>query len=491
VKLRRESLVWRLMMPPGFDEENSAAVAGGIYAIGWTLLLIATPLLLAFAWVVPVIAAPTLRIAIGLDVIAAGALAMTHYRRINAASLWLAVTSWLLFSWTVWTTGGLRSSAIVSLFVIVMLAGAVQNWRWGAVAAAAGIVTVGVMAWGSASGALPATAPKTDLAIGASYSAYFVALGVLQGFLAASVKRTRDRADREARQRRAAERRLLDVVDNAPFGAFVSESTPAGHLIVVHTNRAASEVLGMDATEFIGESVGHALWALSGDDVVVRFEEIARTGGNYDADSVPFHVGSRRGTLEMHAFQIAEGSMAVFFSDVTERRRTEVQIHRMAFHDELTKLPNRKLLLDRLGVALASAQRRGTHVALLFLDLDDFKLVNDRYGHGLGDELLVAVAERLTSCARATDTVARFGGDEFTILAPDLADERQVPIVAEKFAAAFGRPFAVGERSISVTASIGVSVADGADDDPAALLERADSAMYRVKRAGRNSYRIS
>jgi diguanylate cyclase (GGDEF)-like protein len=423
--------------------------------------------------------------------IAAGALALAHYRRINAASLWLGVTCWLLFSWTAWTTGGLRSSAVVSLFVIVILAGAVQDWRWGAVTAAMGVATVGVMAWGSASGVLPPSPPKTDLAIAASYSAYFVALGVLQGFLAASVRRTRDRAERETHQRRAAERRLLDMVDNAPFGAFVSESTPAGHLIVVHTNHAASELLGMDATEFIGESVGHALWALSGDDVVARFEEIARTGGNYDADSVPFHVGSRRGALEMHAFQIAEGSMAVFFSDVTERRRTEVQIHRMAFHDALTKLPNRKLLLDRLGVALASARRRGTQVALLFLDLDDFKLVNDRHGHGLGDELLVAVAERLTSCARATDTVARLGGDEFTIVVPDLADERQVPIVAEKFAAAFADPFAIGTRTISVTASIGVSVTDGSADDPATLLERADSAMYRVKRTGRNSYRIS
>ena len=492
VHRRRETLVWRLMAPPAFEDENRTAVAGGVYAIGWTLLLIVCPLLLVLAWLVPSLAAVSFQIALGLCVVSSVALYLAHREQLNAASLWLVVASWLLFSWVVWVSGGLRSAAVASLFVVVILAGAVRGWRWGTVAAATGVATVLFLAWAANSGALPRgqfdSSPWTS---SATYAAYFVALGALQGVMAINAQRTRDRANAALAQRRAAEQRLLDVVENAPFGAVTSEMTESGSLRVTHVNRAATEVLGIDATRFVGGTIGEAFWALSGDRILARFEDIAGNGGAHHAETVPFYAGNRRGILEMQAFQIAEGSMAVFFSDVTERRRVQVEMHHMAFHDELTALPNRKLLLDRLEMALAGARRRGARVALLFIDLDDFKPINDRYGHSFGDELLVAVGTRLRNGARRADTVARFGGDEFTVLMPDLTAREQVVVVAEKLLAAFRTPFEVDGRSVGITASIGIGVT-GADTLTAeALVERADAAMYQVKRAGRNGYRIN
>ena len=480
------------MTPPAFDDENKAAVAGGIYAIGWALLLIVAPLLLILAWVVPALATVTIEIAPGLAIFSAGALYLAHREQLSAASLWLAVTNWLLFSWVVWATGGLHSAAMASLFVIVILAGAIRGWRWGTVAAAAGVATVLLLAWAGTNGLLPRNEIGSSLwTAGATYAAYFVALGALQGVMAINLQRTRDRVNSELAERRAAEQRLLDVIDNAPFGALVSDIAPGGHLRVTHVNPAANEVLGIDATSLVGGSIAEAFRALSGQSVLARFEEIALQGGIQHAETVPFFAGGRRGILEMHAFQIAQGSMAVFFSDVTERRRSQGEMRHMAFHDELTALPNRKLMLDRLEMALAGARRRRGLVALLFIDLDDFKPINDRYGHALGDQLLVAVGARLRDGARQTDTVARFGGDEFTVLMPDVTNRDQVTIVAEKLIAAFGVPFEVDGRRISVTASIGIGVTDGADFTADALLERADMAMYQMKRAGRNGFRIN
>jgi diguanylate cyclase (GGDEF)-like protein len=251
-------------------------------------------------------------------------------------------------------------------------------------------------------------------------------------------------------------------------------------------NLSASEVLGTDASQFVGRDLSEAFRHFAGEDLPNRIGETAYKGGHLRFPSVPYDIGNRSGMLEINAFQIAEGSMAMFLSDVTERHRAETQIRQMAFHDELTELPNRKLFLDRLEVALAGARRRKSRVALLFLDLDDFKPVNDSFGHAFGDRLLRAVAERLSSLARASDTVARLGGDEFTVLIPDIEDDSQLEAIANKYSSAFQEPFRVDAEEVTISASIGVAATRNGTTNAATLFEHADMAMYRVKRAGRD-----
>jgi len=161
--------------------------------------------------------------------------------------------------------------------------------------------------------------------------------------------------------------------------------------------------------------------------------------------------------------------------------RKEARVRHVAYHDELTGLPNRSLLLDRFDQAVAQGARQGRRVALLFLDLDGFKRVNDDLGHGAGDALLQQVAGRLTACIRAGDTACRYGGDEFVIMLPEIDGQESAAAVAEKIRSQLSAPYLVGGGAVTVTASIGTAVypVDGQDYD--ALLQQSDIRMYRAK----------
>lgn len=176
--------------------------------------------------------------------------------------------------------------------------------------------------------------------------------------------------------------------------------------------------------------------------------------------------------------------------DVTERKRAEETIRHMAYHDPLTDLPNRTLFTDRLNIGLANARRTGQMVAVLYLDLDRFKAVNDTVGHGLGDQLLQRVAERLLSLVRDGDTVARAGGDEFTLLLPHLTKMEDVVDVATRITETFRKPWRVGGQEFRVTASTGIAVYPDDGDDADLLVKNADTAMYRAKDLGRDNYKF-
>ena len=167
-----------------------------------------------------------------------------------------------------------------------------------------------------------------------------------------------------------------------------------------------------------------------------------------------------------------------------ERKRGQVALAHMALHDPLTGLPNRALLIDRTRLALARVERTGQRLALLFLDLDRFKLVNDSLGHEVGDRLLCLVAERIRSLIRPSDTVARFGGDEFMVLCDEMQDERQAKMVAERLSGVLAEPFLIGDREVFVGASIGIAFGTGRDTPPGDLIRDADQAMYRAKQTG-------
>ncbi|PSJ43050.1 putative bifunctional diguanylate cyclase/phosphodiesterase [Allosphingosinicella deserti] len=178
------------------------------------------------------------------------------------------------------------------------------------------------------------------------------------------------------------------------------------------------------------------------------------------------------------------------FRDVRERKEAEARIRYLAHHDALTGLPNRTLLADRLGVAIAHARRDGSKVGVLMLDLDHFKTINDSLGHHVGDELLEAVATRLRGCLRDSDTAARLGGDEFVIALSNVAQTMDAETVAEKVLAAIAEPFLVEGRSLHVGTSIGISFFPGDGEDAGALLQAADTAMYSAKESGRAGYKI-
>ncbi len=168
--------------------------------------------------------------------------------------------------------------------------------------------------------------------------------------------------------------------------------------------------------------------------------------------------------------------------DITEQRRAEEAIRWQAHHDALTGLPNRALLYDRLNQVLAMSQRSGESAALLFLDLDDFKHVNDTLGHDAGDRLLQIVAARLTGCLRVEDTVARLGGDEFVVLLPSLHAAGDAAQIAQKILAEIAKPFVIDHHEMEVTASVGIGIFPFDARDAALLMKAADDAMYRFKK---------
>ncbi len=176
--------------------------------------------------------------------------------------------------------------------------------------------------------------------------------------------------------------------------------------------------------------------------------------------------------------------------DVTAARNQADALTRLALYDSLTGLPNRMLLSDRLDHALHASQRNPHITALLFLDLDGFKRVNDTDGHAVGDRLLQQVAQKLIHCVRSTDTVSRHGGDEFVILLPDVHSAEDAAVCAGNILAAMNQPFEIGGRDYLIGASIGIATQQSSRDDAAALLKCADVAMYHAKSAGRNRVAI-
>ena len=176
--------------------------------------------------------------------------------------------------------------------------------------------------------------------------------------------------------------------------------------------------------------------------------------------------------------------------DLEERKRVEQSIRHMAHHDALTGLPNRSLFRDRLTHAMAQADRYHQKLAVMFLDLDRFKAINDTLGHNVGDQLLKIAAERLRSCVRDSDTVARLGGDEFTVIVEDIVEDHDAAAVAQKILDTLSQPFNLYGHEVFISVSVGVTLYPSDDENADNLLRNADSAMYRAKEFGRNNFQF-
>ena len=213
--------------------------------------------------------------------------------------------------------------------------------------------------------------------------------------------------------------------------------------------------------------------------------------GNASAGMFEAQNERRNSWYEMRCFPRPDG-MSVYFRNITDRKVADAKIERLAFYDVLTDLPNRRLLRERLERALATAARNGTMGALLYIDLDDFKTLNDTLGHDIGDRFLQQVAARLVGCVRAVDTVARLGGDEFVVMLVGLSPSpraagNEAKLVSDLILEGFERPYQIGDFEHASTTAIGVTLFADDGDTSDDLLKRADLAMYRAKAQGRNS----
>ncbi len=264
---------------------------------------------------------------------------------------------------------------------------------------------------------------------------------------------------------------------------------------IVKVNRAFTEVTGYRPEDVVGRPMAE-LWADNRDDAAPDLiKEWLDLHGEWHGE-----VWGRRKSGEVYpewrSMNVVRGPdravthyISVAF-DLTERREQEERIRYLAQHDLTTGLPNRALLVDRLEQGMARAHGKGNRLALLFLDLDRFKVVNDSLGYRVGDRLLQGVAERLVMVVRETDTVSRRGGDEFLILLPEIHDIDDAAQVARKMVAALEPPFEVDGSHLVVTPSIGISVYPDDETDRDTLIRYAEAAMYRAKKDGRNRYRF-
>jgi diguanylate cyclase (GGDEF)-like protein/PAS domain S-box-containing protein len=258
--------------------------------------------------------------------------------------------------------------------------------------------------------------------------------------------------------------------------------TPDGRLTLL--NPAWEEVLGWTCEELLARPLRELLHP----DDVAQTTAVMLAGRDHAAQLANFtnRYRHRDGSWRWLLWS-ARSDGTIWYAaakDVTDR----MWLERQALHDPLTKLPNRLLLMDRARQALTRLHRSHGLVAMLFVDLDHFKAINDNLGHALGDHLLTSVASRLAEMMRDSDTVARLGGDEFVILAEDLGTDAEALTVAERVLHALEEPFVVGSAEVSMLASVGVSVSHDPGADPEALLREADVAMYRAKRSG--GYRL-
>ena len=329
-----------------------------------------------------------------------------------------------------------------------------------------------------------------------------VASAIANALLYARLSRDITERERAEKELRAAEWRYRKLVEDMPVGTYVNSLE--GH--VTYISPHIEPVLGYSPDQWVSD--GGALFGriLHPDDrerVEGRSAACQEEGSTFEEEyRLLAHDGRTVWVLD-RTVQVCSPDGAPLFRqgfllDITERKRAEERLAHLAYHDPLTGLPNRAMFNEHLELVLARARRTGSGAAVLFIDLDDFKLVNDSFGHSAGDELLRQVAERLGSVTRAGDLVARQGGDEFLILIGDFDGHRAEPEwmrtacdqIARKVQYALHAPFLVAGTELHTSASIGISVFPVDATDAEGMLKNGDIAMYKVKESGRDGYQL-
>ncbi len=293
----------------------------------------------------------------------------------------------------------------------------------------------------------------------------------------------------ERKQAEAFRRYSTAVFNNATEGMTITDASAN----ILTVNPAFTEITGYSAEEVVGKNPRLLQSGRHDKAFYQAMWQSVNTNGHWEGE-----VWNRNKSGEIYpeslsitAVKDAEGNIIHYtglFKDITQRKRNENRLHFQAYYDPLTRLPNRILLFERLSQATKQARRNKTKAALLFVDLDLFKQVNDTLGHLAGDKILRRVAERMLRCVREVDTVARAGGDEFLIVLSDIAGKKEAALVADKVIEATSRPFFIKGHEAIIGASIGIVIIPDDGDEVVDLLGNADRAMYKAKQGGRNRF---
>jgi len=285
----------------------------------------------------------------------------------------------------------------------------------------------------------------------------------------------------------------LNSIGDAVIGTDIQ-----GH--VDYLNAVAEHMTGWSLEEALGHPISEVMQIVDSDTRATKanpVDEVLRKNQpmKLSAGTILIRRDGVEAAIEDSAAPIRNNTeqmsgVVIVFHDVTASKAMALKMTHLAQHDFLTGLPNRALLSDRIAQAIGRAKRHGTHLAVLYLDLDNFKHINDSLGHTTGDNLLQSVAQRLTDCVRGSDTVSRQGGDEFVVLVADEHDAENAALTAEKILASLALVHSIDQQELYVTTSIGISVypADGLDAET--LIKNADTAMYQAKEKGRNDYQF-
>ncbi|HEX4910216.1 MAG TPA: EAL domain-containing protein [Permianibacter sp.] len=292
-------------------------------------------------------------------------------------------------------------------------------------------------------------------------------------------------------------RKLSQAVEQSPSGVVIVDQRG----VIEYVNRSFVDMNGFESVEVLGHDLCDLITQQSPSQRTQQLREAMLHGVSWRGE---LHTRRKDGNaiweyVSLSPIQADEmaplatqsdrpAHFLVMLEDITVRKEYEQKLMRQASFDELTKLPNRLLAFDRLSVALADARRNNSRVALFFIDLDNFKNVNDTLGHFAGDALLIETAGRLQSCLRETTTLARFGGDEFILVMPDLDNPNSARVLAQRILKVLQHPFHIHGRELFISASIGITICPDDGDTTQILLQNADAAMYRSKELGKNAF---
>jgi diguanylate cyclase (GGDEF)-like protein len=321
-----------------------------------------------------------------------------------------------------------------------------------------------------------------------SGSALLVLIVTLVGMWSWQITRTRRRIRRAQETYAAASEASLDA-----FFVMRSVSGPNGAIsdfVIEATNTRAEKLARLSKREMRGKSAAEVLPAYISNGIFEDLVKVTLVGGVHEAEWQANEKLQREMWLHRQVVAV-EGGVVAIVRDITERKMTEHRIRHIAHHDDLTGLPNRSLIRDRLDQAILHAQRRERSVAVAFIDLDGFKLINDGLGHNAGDELLKVVGKRMLQCIRREDTLGRFGGDEFVIILADQSDNpAMLAPILEKIRQAVHEPVLLDGQEVQVSCSMGVVMYPRDGGDPNTLMMNADAAMYRSKEMGKNVFQF-
>lgn len=411
----------------------------------------------------------------------------------------MAIGTWVIITGIATLTGGTRAPVIIGYPAIIFIIGWVISSRAAMIVAAMTAIAITGFTLADTMGFLPVPPPSSAVLHGMLQIIVFVLSTSLVVVLVRSYQnRLRDllrlgndlaRRTAELETSRADLHRAQAV---AKIGSWVFD-------IVADTTKLSAEACRIyGLPEGSGGRLETYLAKVHAEDLsaVTEAWQSALKSGSFEhehriwvGDSI--HWVRQEAELEFDANGTALRAVGIS-QDITERKAAEEEINSLAYYDPLTQLPNRRLLMDRIGHAIASCQRSKRGGALFFIDLDNFKILNDTRGHDIGDLLLLQVSERLGTCVREVDTVARLGGDEFVVVLADLSVDReesaaQARTVGEKILALLGQSYILSGQAHQSTASIGITLFDMRPVTVNDLLKQADIAMYQAKAAGRNT----